>query len=497
VSATDAPEGSLKRLYRHSAVYALGNIANRVGSFLLLPLYTHALAVSEYGALELFYVTSNVISSFLSAGIAHATLRFYFEYETPAERHRVVSTCLMTTALYALPVLFALSLFNQPLARLIFDDVSYAGTFNIVYAILLLELMRQIGLAYFRAKEYSTRYVVVCLLQLVIQVGCNIYTVGVLKNGVKGVLIGNLAAVFVGWAYLMWVVGRECGWGFDTAKMRAILHYSYPFVFTAIVSVLVGNMDRIVIRAFFSLAEVGIYALAFKFGNLLQELLLDPYNRSFGAYRFTIMKEKDAGEILSKSYTYLVLALCGAGLGLSLFAGDALRVLSDPAYWGAARLVPVIALGFLASGSSYMFQTGILYTKRTRYTMHVTTASSLTGACLFLILIPRFGTMGAAWSVALRSAVDATLTYLIARRLYPIRYKFARPAKAVLLAALWLAVGRFLDLPSLALSLIAKVLWFGAFPVALYFAGALERADVERAKAAVGPVWRKLRSART
>ena len=80
---------SIGRFFQHSAIYALGNALNRVGAFLLLPLYTRYLSVGQYGSLELYYSISAVVSSLLSVGIAHATLRFYYEYDGESDRRAV------------------------------------------------------------------------------------------------------------------------------------------------------------------------------------------------------------------------------------------------------------------------------------------------------------------------------------------------------------------------------------------------------------------------
>lgn len=85
----------IKRFFKHSSIYAIGNIINRIGAFVLLPVYTNYLTVTEYGIIEIFYVISSVISGFLAIGLAHATLRFYYEYEQQDDRNAVVSTNLI------------------------------------------------------------------------------------------------------------------------------------------------------------------------------------------------------------------------------------------------------------------------------------------------------------------------------------------------------------------------------------------------------------------
>ncbi len=64
----------LKRLFRHGGIYLVGNILNRVGAFLLLPLYTQHLPLAEYGVLEILYSTVAIISVLCAAGLSHTTL---------------------------------------------------------------------------------------------------------------------------------------------------------------------------------------------------------------------------------------------------------------------------------------------------------------------------------------------------------------------------------------------------------------------------------------
>ena len=82
----------IRSLLRHGGIYLIGNVMNRVGAFLLLPLYTRHLAVAEYGVLEILYSTVAVISVVLAAGLSHTTLRFYFDFKEQADRHAVVTT---------------------------------------------------------------------------------------------------------------------------------------------------------------------------------------------------------------------------------------------------------------------------------------------------------------------------------------------------------------------------------------------------------------------
>lgn len=489
-------EHGLRRFFKHSSIYAIGNIANRVGAFVLLPLYTHYMTVEHYGALEMFYVSSDIISSLMSIGLAHATLRFYFEYPQQEDRNQVVTTCLLSTALYATLFVLVLSRWNAPLSRMIFDDVRFAGTFNIVYGIIVFELMRQIGLAYLRAREYSTLYVGVCLIQLFIQVGCNIYTVGVLKLGVTGVLTGNLISIVAGWLFVMVTVVRECGLGFNLAKMKSVLNYSYPFVFTAIIGMAMQNADRILLRIFFSLREVGIYSLAFKFGSLLPVLLLEPFNRSFGAYRFSIMNAEHNKDILIRVQNYLAVAVSLLGVGISLYSAEVLRLMTEPSFWDARSVIPLIVLAFAFTGPTYVFQTGILYAKKTPYMIYISTISGVINLLLYGILIPAFGTYGAALAVASRNLTETVLTYVISNRLYAVPHDLFRTGRVLAVSVFVVAASIALAPDFLPAALLLKTALIVALPFMLYAFGCITAADVEAIRSILESAWNKVRNQR-
>jgi len=479
---------------KHSSIYALGNIATRVGSFLLLPLYTRHLSVPDYGALELFYVVSGVVSSLLSAGLAHATLRFYFEYDDNKERNKVVTSCLISTVIYAVPFVAILSHWNVPLAKFVFGDASLAKGFYLVFSILIFELMRQIGLAYFRAREYSTMYVAVCLLQLVLQVGCNVYTVGFRNWGVIGILKGNLVSIFAGWALVMFVVVRECGIAFDFNKMKKILNYSYPFLLTAIIGVILSNLDRIILRAFFSLREVGLYALAFKFGSLVQELIIEPFNRSFGAHRFKIMNQENSKQVLVNILTQFILMLTFVGLGISLISHDVIRLMTDPSYWEAYHVIPFVVLAFIMQGAGYSFQTGILYEKKTHNIITINVLSAAFNVLFYLFLIPWLGIYGAALSVMGKSLVESVFTYVVSQRCYPIPYEIGKALKIVGIGFGLVVFAGLIPENSVWVTLPINAILLVLFPFILFKVGALSMTEIDAYKTMAAEVWTGVRS---
>ena len=419
-------------LFKHTSIYAVGNALQRGAGFVLLPLYINVLTLGEYGSLELIYSFSAIFAGVLGAGLAHATLRFFFEYDSISMSNRVVSTTLIATTVLS-GTAIALSLrFSGELSALLFDGRHQLGI-SIALGTLMFELIRQIGLAYFRAKDYSTKYVVVSLLQFLIQVCTNIYTVAVLGLGVEGVLIGNFVAVFMGTCYVMYVTVTECGLRFSTSIFNTIVKYAYPFVFSSILSSITGNADRFIIRYFMSLEAVGIYALAMKFAQLLKLLLIDSFQLGFGSYRFSIMKNENAKEILTQFGTYYIAIVTFFAVGICLFSGEVIRLISENAYWNAINIVPLLVFATVFGSTDYILQTGILYQKSTGRLVYIGLTKAITVLSLDILLIPVLGVYGASLALIGSAFAVVATTFVVSQKLYPIDWHFK---KAVVLL-LW------------------------------------------------------------
>jgi O-antigen/teichoic acid export membrane protein len=483
------------RFFRHSGVYALGNALNRLGAFLLLPLYTNYLSVAEYGELELFYVIGAVVSGLLSIGIAHATLRFYFEYTDQEERDAVVTTNLIASLVITGAGVLPLVFYAENIARYFFHDVGLALGIWLILATLVLELSSQVSLAYLRAREHSVFFITVSFSKLVVQIAVNAVLLMWFDTGLLGVLTGNLAAVALGWLVLTGFTVRHCGMRFAWGKLIPVLKYSYPFLLSTIVALVSTNVDRFLINSLLSLEALGLYALATKFSRLLTDLIGEPFSRAYGAFRFTIMGKENAAAIQARIVRYLFAAGCFAALGLAYFIEVVLRVMSAPAYWEAAALVPILALAGSLRLLIYPMETGILYGKDTRQIFYICSAMAVFNTAGGLALITWLGLAGACLTVLVAAVIEVALTNHISQRYFPVTYGYAR-----LLRILGLTVGFYLaSLPlgqyGLWPAFALKWVLLALYVFVLTKVGVFEADEIAQVRLFLGRGWRVLRGA--
>jgi O-antigen/teichoic acid export membrane protein len=453
------------RLFRHSGVYLLGNILNRLGAFLLLPLYTSYLTVAEFGTLELLYSTVSIASVILSAGLAHTTIRFFFDKPEGAARDRIVVTNFLTVFLLGVLGATVMSLLRQPLAELIVGDAAFGRAVAICLAIMVMEMSAEIAYAYMRAREQSSLFVWMAFAKLVLQVAVSVYLVAGLKMGVEGVLWANLASVSIIWLFAVTHITRSCGTRVSLEALPAMLRYSLPMAATGLIAVVAANVDRFLIKEVLTLAEVGLFALAMKFALLLAFVVSEPFARAYGPFRFSVLHRPDAEQIQILVARALAAGCTFVALAIALAAPHVLAVMAAPSFRAAEVLIPGLLLAFTFSALTYCFETGILAAKKTARLVPVALLGLALKVALNLALLPWIGAHGAVLTLVICNLVHAVLINRLSNRLLPVAYPIGRLTLTVLLG-----VGAYaLTLPMvswpLAPVIIGKACVLAAYPV--------------------------------
>ena len=459
----------IKRFFKHSYIYAVGNIINRLGAFLLLPVYTNYLTVDEYGIIELFYAVSAVVFGFLSMGIAHATLRFYFEYDELKDKHQVVSTNYISSFVVSVIGVLIVAIWHKELSQLIFSSQAYSDGVLLILGTIVFELSSQICLAYVRAVEKSVFFVYIAIAKLLIQVSVNIYLVIFAHQGVVGVLTGNFIAVLSGWVILSIFTLKHCGFAVNIKKLIPILHYTFPFLLGTFSEIITTNVDKFSLNYLDSIGAVGIYMLAIKFSMVIEQLIGEPFSRSYGSFRFSIMKQNNAPIIQAKIVRYLFYVAIFCALGMSLYISELLKIMSDKSYWPSAHIVPVVVLASVIKIMNYPLQTGILYAKKTRFFFYIGLVAAAVSVTANLSLIPTYGVYGAAIAMILTDSTMTLSMHVIAQKYFHVTYEYKKLLMVFMLSVSVFAITYLLPEMNILLSILVKTCLLALFIFMLFY----------------------------
>jgi O-antigen/teichoic acid export membrane protein len=103
-------------------------------------------------------------------------------------------------------------------------------------------------------------------------------------------------------------------------------------------------------------------------------------------------------------------------------------------------IVPLVVLAYLFQAAGVLFDAGFYVRRQTRWKLWITLASTLVVLLLYGTMIPPLGLVGAALATLIGFLFHATLTCVVAQRIFPVRYEWGRLTAMLLLAsAVWLA----------------------------------------------------------
>ena len=290
-----------------------------------------------------------------------------------------------------------------------------------------------------RAREFSllafARSAATLVLRLVLVVG--------LGYGVMGVVVADLVVTAVLLVVMVRWFAPLIRPVFSTAVLRESLAFGLPRVPHGFAQQVIAVGDKIILTFFVPLPQIGLYAMGVSVG-LIQKVFLAAFEYAWAPFYYATVREPGAERVFSTVTTYGVALLALMTAGLSAIAADLLHVVTHGQYTAAAGVVAWTSLGVFFQGVYLMTSIGLNITRRTEYYPVATAISAAVNIGLNVLLIPRYGIMGAAYANGVAYAAQAALAYQFSQRFYPVRYETGRLARVVGAAIAAYVAGRAL-----------------------------------------------------
>jgi O-antigen/teichoic acid export membrane protein len=193
--------------------------------------------------------------------------------------------------------------------------------------------------------------------------------------------------------------------------------------------------DRFVLSRYRTLADIGLYSMGVSFG-LIPKIVLGAFEYAWAPFYYATAREPDARRVFSAITTYGVAALALMTAGLAAIARDLLDIVTRGVFVGAAGVVAWTAVGVFFYGIYLLTSIGLNITRQTQYYPVSTLAGAATNIGLNILLIPRYGIIGAAWANAAAYGLQAAIAFGLSQRLYPVDYEYGRLTRAIGAAAI-------------------------------------------------------------
>jgi O-antigen/teichoic acid export membrane protein len=483
--AREASAREIGKAVKHSFVYGMGGMLQKAVSFLLLPFYTHYLAPRDYGILEILTLAMSLLGMFLSFGVPSALLRYYGSADTDEERRRIVSTAYLCVSGFGLFIIAIGTVLVRPISLLLFGPGVPATYLLLMLIFFILGFINTVPVAYLRAEEASGAIVAIetgcafCILAL------SIYLVAVLKLGVLGVLLSQVVTVAVVSPVLaVWMI-RRIGVYVDSGLLRKLVSFGAPLVFASLAMFTLNFSDRLFLQRFRSLDAVGIYSVGYKFGYMINFLLIQPFNTMWMARMYQIERREDAHRIFAQVFVLYSVLLISVALGFALFGSELVKIMADSRYAAGARVVPPVVLAYVFLGIGSYLQLGTFLASRTTLIGIVSLVAGVLNLGLNYFLIRPYGMMGAAWATTMGFLTISVGSAYCSQRVYPLDLGYGRVLRGLGLAMSIFFLSRTIRFQNLWTSCLVKGAMLSAFLALLVVARVIHREEIHTIRSLV------------
>ena len=358
------------------------------------------------------------------------------------------------------------------------------GILRLAVLAVLLEPLTLMPMALLQARLESATFVAITASQFVVRVLLTVLLTVWLPWGVTGVLTAT--AVTTG-TYGVVLSLRELirggaswpSWG----HVGGLLRFAAPILPVGLCFFILQYGDRFALLYWRGEQDVGVYGLGYKVALAVSTFSLAPLYMVWNARLFQAAEEPDAPRVFGRVFTRILAAFLLVGLAASLFQDEAAAVLGGAKYACAAVVVaPVVLAGFFQAAAALM-DAGFYVRRRTDLKLWITLAATAVILVLYVVLIPPFGALGAAFATVAGFAFLALGTWWATQRIFRVEYEWGRVLDLLGLAGgLWL-VSRFL--PAVGWTIAARAgLWL-LWPLLVWVCGVPSAAEKQYVRAAI------------
>lgn len=394
----------LSALLSSASLVAIGGLVGAGSRLAERVIVGRALSPEIYGELSIGIAVLTFATTMAQAGLNQGVPRFVSRYDDPAERRGAWVTGLAIACSLGVVVAAVLFVAGEGIVAVLFEEPESLELLYLFVAAIPFVVAQNIAIGGIRGHENTlyrtyTKDLLYPLGRIALLVVLLALGYGVVAAG-YAYLVAAIVTFLVAHALLDRLVPLV---GDVELHVREMVTFSLPLIVSTVLSVLLSRTDTLMLAYFRSSYEVGQYNAAYPIAGGMLVVLT-----AFGFMYLPIASRLDADgerESIDRIYTvttkWIYVVTFPAFLTLVIFPGDVMRIVFGAEYTDAASVLPILAIGFFLSAAVGRNRETLSALGETQYIMVANGAGFALNVLLNLVLIPRYGFVGAGVTSAL------------------------------------------------------------------------------------------------
>lgn len=432
---SEETDGFVDKIFKSGVLLFVGQILELGLSFAAVIVVARYLGPTGYGAIVIGVTVVNTLLPFVLLGLPTGIARFLPRYEELTDRQDVVLSAFSLPGAVSLFAGAAIFIFADTIAVRIFHDTSVAPVLRIFAIALPFAALRDLSLGVVKGLQESVPKVLIR----------NISFPGLRLLGAVVAVLFGVGAITFAWVYVLpfLAVGVvSFGYLLKTTPLferrifspvyRELIGFSAPLMLSGVMQRVLRDLDTFVLGYFGNTAAVGIY-------NGIYPLAMIPIFvlTSFSYVFLPVISELHADNRIGDMTNLYQLVTKWVFFGtlpllvpLAVFPRTVIGITFGKEYISGAVALSILAIGYAFSSLLGPNSEALTSVGSSRVILYVNFAAAVVNFVANVLLIPRYGLVGAATATAVSYFVmNILFSYQLYREtgIHPVTRTLVKP----------------------------------------------------------------------
>lgn len=384
-----------------------------VRALIVIPLITNLLGASSFGIWTTVLAFATLVSSAGGVHLHGSLIRSTSQSNSKAQSYSDILT--MSIIISAIIALILIGIGSVVDISKLFDTDGDSQAILIAATILVVgNILYKININYPRSlgkiRVYELLTIATKLIEICVLAAVFLSNRGIL-HGIFGLAGIQFSISFIIFAYIL--SRYSVPWP-DISNFWGYAKYGLPMIPKELSTSLLQNADKYLLLVFLSPAAVGIYAVAYTVARFLMNIskVLNPTLYPTITAAWDNNRHDEISNTYYQIFRIYSLFAIPAFFGIAFLGKPLSQILSTPEIASQGWiLIPILGFGFLIRGYDNFLSYILNSTKKTNKIMISVVSSSILNIILNVILILRYGIIGAAIATTISQINAAYLIY--------------------------------------------------------------------------------------
>lgn len=395
--------------------FSMASWVNCIISLISTPITTAVFAPEELGKVNMLISYANIIIPFVYMGFDQAYVRFYNEPLGKNTSGSIFKLCLLFSAILVIPSTLITLIIWKPIS---YGIIGYASAF--IYLCLVLYVIATMLMRYANLKARMDNNILLFFIQSVLStviIKISFACVALIKPVAEYAIFFRTAIyLLVGIVFVIMSVSKCYKEPINCNKKvtKELLKYGLPLFPTVFIIMLNTSLSQLILKNYVEYEMIGIYSNAVTMASIIT-VVQSGLNTFWTPFVYEYRNEQVKIQKMHHIVAYLLIT---CGFSILAFQDLVYLILVDEKYWASKGIMGLLMISPISETISETLGLGIELSKKTYMKLPVYAVSIVINVLSCLLLIPKYGIVGAAIANAISSLTMLFIKAIIGEHYY-------------------------------------------------------------------------------